>query len=60
MISHTNFQNYVPHIQQCYIWAGGATTGLRMNGNDYGNTIYQDAVTIGGQPANIGFYIKKY
>ena len=32
-----------------YIWAGGATTGLRINGNDYGNTLYQDAITISGQ-----------
>jgi hypothetical protein len=36
-----------------YIFAGGTTTGLRINGNDYGNTIYQDAAAIGVQPANI-------
>jgi hypothetical protein len=38
--------------------AGGTTSGLRINGNDYGNTIYQDAITIGGQPANIGFTLR--
>ncbi len=38
-----------------YIFAGGSTTGLRINGNDYGNTIYQNATTINGNPANIGF-----
>ena len=41
-----------------YIWAGGATTGLRINGNDYGNTIYQNATTIGAQPANSGFTLR--
>jgi hypothetical protein len=40
------------------MYAGGTTSGLRINGNDYGNTIYQDAVTIGGQPANIGFTLR--
>ncbi len=42
-------------ITSGYIFAGGSTTGLRINGNDYGNTIYQNATTIGGNPANIGF-----
>jgi hypothetical protein len=41
-----------------YIFAGGTTTGLKINGNDYGNTIYQDATTISGQPANIGFNLR--
>jgi len=41
-----------------YIYAGGTTNGLRINGNDYGNTIYQNATTIGGQPANIGFTLR--
>jgi hypothetical protein len=41
-----------------YIWAGGATTGLRINGNDYGNTIYQDAITIGAAAADIGFTLR--
>ncbi len=38
-----------------YIFAGGTVTGLRINGNDYGNTIYQHATSINGQAANIGF-----
>jgi hypothetical protein len=41
-----------------YIFACGATSGLRINGNDYGNTIYQNTTTIGGQPANIGFILR--
>jgi hypothetical protein len=41
-----------------YIFAGVTTSGLRINGNDYGNTIYQDAATINGQPANIGFTLR--
>ena len=41
-----------------YVFAGGTTSGLRINGNDYGNTIYQNAVTIGGQPANIAFTLR--
>ncbi len=41
-----------------YIFAGVTTTGLRINGNDYENTIYQDAATSGGQPANIGFTLR--
>jgi hypothetical protein len=45
-------------ISTGYLFAGGTTTGLRINGNDYGNTIYQDAATIGGQPANIGFSLR--
>ncbi len=32
--------------------------GLRINGNDNGNTIYQGSTTIGGQPANIGFTLR--
>ena len=35
-------------ISSGYMYAGGLTSGLRINGNDYGNTIYQDAVTIAG------------
>lgn len=47
------------HIETSgYIYAGGTTSGLRLNGNDYGNTIYQHATTIGGQPANIGFTLR--
>jgi hypothetical protein len=41
-----------------YIFAGGTATGLRINGNDYGNTIYQNATTIGGNPANVGFTLE--
>ena len=41
-----------------YIYAGGTTTGLRINGTDYGNTIYQDAITISGQPADIGLTLR--
>ena len=41
-----------------YIFAGGKTSGLRIGGNDYGNTIYQNAVTIGGNAANIGFTLR--
>ncbi len=37
-----------------YIFAEGTTTGLRISGNDWGNTIYQNATTISGNPANIG------
>ncbi len=32
--------------------------GLRINRGDYGNTIYHDLVTIGGQHANIGFTLR--
>ena len=41
-----------------YVFAGGATSGLRINGNDYGNTIYQNAVTINGNAAHIGFTLR--
>jgi len=41
-----------------YVYAGGTTNGLRIAGFDYGNTIYQDAITISGQPADIGFTIR--
>jgi hypothetical protein len=41
-----------------YLYAGGFTNGIRINGNDYGNTFYQNAVTIGGQAANIGFTLR--
>jgi len=44
-----------------YIIAGtnGTTAqGLRIAGFDYGNTIYQDAITISGQPADIGFTLR--
>jgi hypothetical protein len=41
-------------------YAGGLTNGIRINGNDYGNTFYQNASTIGGQPANIGFTLRDY
>ncbi len=37
-----------------YIFAGGYTTVLRINGHDWGNTIHQNATTAGGNPANIG------
>ncbi len=33
------------------------TGGLRISGNDYDNTIYQDLATIGGQPANIVLHL---
>ncbi len=36
-----------------YIFEGRIVTGLRTNWNDYGNTIYQNATTVGGNPANI-------
>ena len=32
--------------------------GLRVNGYDTGNTIYQDATTLNGNPANIGFTLR--
>jgi len=41
-----------------YTYAGGTSTGIRINGNDYGNTFYQNATTINGQPANIGFTLR--
>ena len=41
-----------------YTYTGGTSTGIRINGNDYGNTFYQNATTIGGQPANIGFTLR--
>jgi len=41
-----------------YIYAGGTTSGLRINGNDWGNTIYQNATGIGTNPANIGFTLR--
>jgi hypothetical protein len=28
-------------VASVYIFAGGTTTGIRINGNDYGNTFYQ-------------------
>jgi hypothetical protein len=39
------------------IFAGGtsATNGLRINGSDYGNTIYQNSTSVG---ANIGFTLR--
>ena len=46
-------------ISSAYMYAGGTTSGIRINGNDYGNTFYQDAVTIGGQPANVGFTLRE-
>jgi hypothetical protein len=41
-------------------YAGGNASdgGLRINGKDWGNTIYQNATTVGGQPANIGFTLR--
>ena len=45
-------------ISPGYIYAGGTTSGLRINGNDYGNTIYQGATTISGNAANIGFTLR--
>ena len=45
-------------ITNGYIFAGGLTNGIRINGNDYGNTFYQDASTIGGQGANVGFTLR--
>ena len=45
-------------ISSAYLYAGGTTSGLRINGNDYGNTIYQDAITIGGAAADIGFTLR--
>jgi hypothetical protein len=44
------------HLVICML--GNIKSGLRINGNDYGNTIYQDAITIGGQPADIGFTLR--
>jgi len=41
-----------------YVYAGGTTNGLRIAGFDYGNTFYQDAITISGQPADIGFTLR--
>ncbi len=42
-------------ISTGYIYAGVPTTGLRINGNDHGSTIYQNATSIkNGNPANIG------
>jgi hypothetical protein len=34
--------------------------GLRINGSDYGNTIYQDLVSIGTNTADIGFTLRDY
>jgi len=45
-------------ISSGYIFAGGTTSGLRINGNDYGNTIYQNAITINGNRAHIGFTLR--
>ena len=41
-----------------YVYCGGTTSGIRINGNDYGNTFYQDAATIGVNAANIGFTLR--
>ena len=49
---------YGNSITTGYVYAGGTTNGLRIAGFDYGNTIYQDAITISGQPADIGFTIR--
>jgi hypothetical protein len=42
------------------LFAGGTSTtgGLRINGTDLGNTIYQGLTTIGGFAANIGFTLR--
>lgn len=45
-------------ISSAYMYAGGTTSGIRINGNDYGNTFYQDATTINGQPASVGFTLR--
>jgi len=51
-------------ISSGYIFAGGTTSGLRINGNDYGNTIYQPNIglpygnmglTVGNPAASINF-----
>jgi hypothetical protein len=42
-------------ISTGYIFAGVTTTGLRINGNDHGSTIYQNATSINVNRANIGF-----
>jgi len=34
--------------------------GLRINGSDYNNTIYQDLTTIGTHSADIGFTLRNY
>ena len=49
---------YGNSITTSYVYAGGTTNGLRIAGFDYGNTIYQDAITISGQPADIGFTLR--
>jgi hypothetical protein len=41
-----------------YMYAGGKTSGIRINGNDWGNTFYQNATTIGTSPANMGFTLR--
>jgi hypothetical protein len=46
-------------ISSGYMYAGGTTSGMRINGNDYGNTFYQDAITIGGAGANVGFTLRE-
>ncbi len=40
------------------VYAGGTVSGLRINGIDYGNTIYQDAAIIGSYHAKIGFTLR--
>ena len=42
-------------ITSNYIYAGGTTNGLRINGTDYGSTLYQNSTTSG---ANIGFTLR--
>ena len=46
-------------ISTAYMYAGGTTSGMRINGNDYGNTFYQDAITIGGAAADVGFTLRE-
>jgi len=41
-----------------YMYAGGTTNGIRINGIDTGNTFYQDANLINGNAANIGFTLR--